>query len=148
MVRIKDVIKREKHLSRFLLTINTQQANFDKNILKDTMNGIYENLELFLKIKLNNKWIIYADYLIDNPNSKLVNLDDTIIEPTIKTGKKFHKVHSHSLILIPHDTIVQFDRYVLQNYLEEMLGLKRIHIDIRYIRDNSFTLKKYLEKDL
>ncbi len=83
MVRIKDVIKREKHLSRFLLTINTQQANFDKNILKDTMNGVYENLELFLKIKLNNKWIILSDYLLENPLSKLVNLDDTIIEPTI-----------------------------------------------------------------
>jgi hypothetical protein len=55
MVRIKDVIKRKKHLSRFLLTINVQQANFDKNILKDAMNGVDENLELFLKIKLNNK---------------------------------------------------------------------------------------------
>jgi hypothetical protein len=51
--------------------------------LKDAMNGVYENLELFLKIKLNNKWIILSDYLIDNPNSKLVNLDDTVIELTI-----------------------------------------------------------------
>jgi hypothetical protein len=37
MVRIKDVIKREKHLSQFLLTVNTQQAGFDKNILKDAV---------------------------------------------------------------------------------------------------------------
>jgi hypothetical protein len=54
------------------------------------------------------------DYtLMDNPNSKLVNLDDTIIELTIEVGKKFHKVHSHSLISIFYDTIVQFDRYIL-----------------------------------
>jgi hypothetical protein len=94
------------------------------------MNELYENLELFLKIKLNNKWIILSEYLLDNPNSKLVNFDDTLIELTIEVGKKFHKVHSHSLINILHDTIVQFDRYVLQNYLEEMLGLKGIYVPI------------------
>jgi hypothetical protein len=148
VVRIKDVIKREKHLSRFLLTINTQQAGYPIYQLKDAMNGIYENLELFLKIKLNNKWIIYSDYLIDNPNSKLINLDETVIKPQIKVGKKFHKVHSHSLISIPHDTIVQLDRISIEKYLEKMLDLKGLHINIRYIKDNSFTLKKYLEKDL
>jgi hypothetical protein len=130
MVKVRNIIKREKHLSRFLLTINIQQTNFDKNILKDAMNRVYENLELFLKIKLNHKWIILSDYLLDNPNSKLVNLDDIVIEPIIEVDKNFHKVHSHSLISIPRDTIVQFDRHVLQNYLEEMLGLKGIHIDI------------------
>jgi hypothetical protein len=112
------------------------------------MNEIYENLELFLKIKINNKWIIYSDYLIDNPNSKLINLDETVIEPQIEVGKKFHKVHSHSLINIPHDTILQLDRLSIEKYLEEMLDLKELHINIRYIRDNSFTLKKYLEKNL
>jgi hypothetical protein len=76
MVQIKDVIKWKKHLSQFLLTINTQQASFDKNILKDAINGIYENLELFLKIKLNNKWIILSNYLMDNSNSKLVNFSN------------------------------------------------------------------------
>jgi hypothetical protein len=28
MVRIKDIIKHKKHLSQFLLTINTQQTNY------------------------------------------------------------------------------------------------------------------------
>jgi hypothetical protein len=30
------------------------------------MNDIFQNLELFLKIKVNNKWIIYFDYLNEN----------------------------------------------------------------------------------
>jgi hypothetical protein len=89
------------------------------------MNGIYENLELFLKIKLNNKWIIYSDYLIDNSNSKLVNLNETVIEYQIEVGKKFHKIHSHSLISILHDTILQLDRLLIEKYLEEILDLKR-----------------------
>jgi hypothetical protein len=71
-----------------------------------------------------------------------------MIELTIEVGKKFHKVHSYNLILIPHDTIVQFNRHILQNYLEEMSELKGIHIDIKYIHNNSFTLKKYLKKNL
>jgi hypothetical protein len=130
MVRIKDVIKHEKHLSRFLLTINTQQAGYPIDKLKDAMNGIYENLELFLKIKLNNKWIIYSDYLIDNPNSKLINLDETVIELQIEVGKKIHKVYSYSLISISHDTILQLDRLSIEKYLEEMLNLKGLYINI------------------
>jgi hypothetical protein len=91
------------------------------------MNDIYENIKLFLKIKVNNKWNILSNYLIENPNSKLVNFDDIIIELTIEVGKKFHKIHLHSLISIFHNIIVQFDRFVLQSYLKKMLELKEIY---------------------
>jgi hypothetical protein len=49
MVWIKDIIKQKKHLTWFLLTINIQQTNYPIEKLKDVMNEIYENIELFLK---------------------------------------------------------------------------------------------------
>jgi hypothetical protein len=62
---------------------------------------------------------------MDNSKSKLVNLDDIVVEGTIEVGKKFHKVHNHLLISISHNSILQFDRHLLQSYLEKNVKFER-----------------------
>jgi len=148
MVKIKTLIKTKSKISRFLLTINTNQSDIllvDE--LRDVMNSIFESIDLFLKININGKWIVYKTYL-DEGNPPLIDLDETEIESNVELGKKLGKVHSHTLITIPHTTKVQLDRTQLDKFVTSSLDLSGIHVNIQYIRDPFFSISNYIKKDL
>lgn len=133
---IKKIDKEVKN-SSFLLTINTNIADPRiKEPLRRATNWMFENLNQFLTFR--NARAEQGLNLIDN----------IIIESAIEQGNKLHRIHLHSLIKIEHRTNLQLNLPKLRKYFEDALDLPNLHINVQYIKDTTFSIRKYISKQL
>ncbi len=121
-------------LSTFYITLNTNQTTkvIPASLLKEVWAFYYENIESFLKFKLGGD---------------ASKIQDISSEVACEIGKVYNRVHIHALIRIEHTTNLQIDTELSRKWFEESLGVDGLHLHVKYIKDNLFNIRRYLEKN-
>lgn len=124
--------------STFLLTVNTSDtpSEASKLKLKNIMDNILTNFDKYLMAKNRN------DINISE------NIRDCKCQSVIEVGKKFHRVHSHSLIKFNSSDeitwMVNLPR--LRDELEEILGFTPF-VRVKFCKDHNKDITNYILKD-
>jgi hypothetical protein len=162
--KIKQAVKKEKApypfiLSTFIVTFNTNTSVYDEALITRMMEGLkswYQNITKFLVPDSRNlKDRKTGGYQVDEDGEPLhvfdinkighieIELDDDNIELGL-TGR-LH-VHIPALRFI-HNTFIQINAQVSQQYLNEFIGLPGCYLNIKYYKDNSWLAKNYARKE-
>lgn len=126
------MVKKE-NISKFFLTINSNQTDpkFIK-LLKLSYNKFYDNLESFIKFLNQNEGI-----------DKIASCD---LEACVECGKINKRYHIHSFITIQHFTKLRLDQEKIRTFFCHELDLPSLHINIKYVPDNTIGIKNYMKK--
>eukprot|EP01133_Synstelium_polycarpum_P004976 gene4976-5787_t len=113
--------KKQPTLSRFLITINTNQKD-EKYIplLRDSYQHFYDNIQDYLKFEGG----------IDK-RTAMKQVHSYEGDCGIEIGGKQKRVHLHALVIFEHNTKLQLDQTKIRSYFCDALDLKSIHLDIK-----------------
>ena len=135
--RLEKVEKTEKpkfKYSSFFVTINTNQADFDEDVLFDAFEKFYQNIGNF---------IVFNEYghTIDKIN--LVNSPSSATE----VGGKFGRVHLHAQIDIRHFSNIRLNSDMMRTFFRDELALPGVHVDIKINRNvEHLRIEDYVNK--
>lgn len=130
--------------SGFLITINSQRAYTDIDDarraalwMRDTVSTIGEDFASYLKMYRNDPEERVQVAMDDR------QIQDGTVEPHIEVGKKFHKLHSHTVVTFSHSS-----RYSFRVDLAKLRAdLPRgFHLDVKYIPDGKSRAEHYARK--
>lgn len=123
--------KAEDKISRFFVTINTQQTSTKyREGLAKAWTYVFDHLIQFLKFREGHEQKI----------SKKEGQSELEIGPDQK------RIHLHSIVKIYHRSNLQLDRAKIVKYIEESIQLEGIYFNIKFIRDPDATLQFYIRK--
>ena len=125
-------MKSKENLSRFFITLNTNQTDYDKTRLKNVIDDFYDNMELFLKYK--------------DGKGTIDNVREINLQAGLEEGTKQGRQHCHMLVTIKHNTKLHIDIELARSFFTEELGLPSVHLNCQYIQSNIDNILKYIEK--
>jgi hypothetical protein len=126
------MVKKE-NISKFFVTINSNQTHPKYiTLLKTSYNKFYDNLESFIKFL--------------NQNEGIDKIHSMNLEACVECGKINKRFHIHSFITIQHYTKLRLDQEKIRNFFCEELNLPSIHINIKYVPDNTIGIRNYMKK--
>lgn len=132
--------------SRFLLTVNTNRAyydrealNRDKQKLEGIVNSITDNAEDYLELYRNTQ----DNYVKINATPEEVSskIESGTTDNVVEIGGKFGKLHSHTYIVITHSP-----DYAFRMNLQALRRVIPWYVNVRFIKDAGFSLEKYIRK--
>jgi uncharacterized protein YwqG len=149
-VTVKNVDETEQHApkskrnrrSNFFLTLNTnkkfnphsEEYQVFNNKFKQSLNEIYDDIGNYLKIKEAG-----ATY-----DENVIVVD---IESGTEIGPKTGSAHSHTIISVKHNTLVQLDYEKMKEKIKRDLGLSNMYVNNKLFYNASQTLLDYVSKN-
>ena len=149
--KVKTSTQPSKTITRFLVTINTQQQFRDdimlekaKIWLENKVGTMLENFESYLDIYgvVDDKKRVNLHL---SPQDISTHIFDPEAEMQIEVGSAKGRLHSHSVVSFSHTPTYNF-----------RCNLKKIraalpqgfHLDVKFIRDPQWNLERYVRKQL
>lgn len=125
--------KRSMHISKFFITINTNQVDVNlKPVLRKAYMAFYEHIE---------------DFIIHRNPFTSHKIDHIEGEASTEIGTRYGRVHLHAFITITHNSNIQLNEALMRKYFKNKLGLdKNLHINIKYVPDTTWNLQLYIKK--
>jgi hypothetical protein len=135
--------------SYFFVTINTNQV-----YSKDDLDILAEDAEI-LDQCMNHIWNsnLALQYLKYKPckDGYLGNEDDIEwlrAEWIVERGFKQGRLHAHILIKIKHYTCLHINHDKLRVEVGKMLGLGKVHVDVKYVATPLSSIEDYIRKNI
>lgn len=132
--QVKEITPKQAkiHLSTFLITINSQTD--DKKFiprLRDAYDKFYNDVEGYIKEK-----------------SQGVKIKSISSESAIERGSRRHAYHVHALLKIEHSGKIHMNLDKMRSFFnKEVKGDGKNYLDVKYINDPSFNIRKYFTKE-
>jgi len=148
-VEEEEDIRRVERESTFLVTINDNKAFQDPEMAKqekaslksrvDTVFG--PGFEKYLKLyEDNGHAYVRQKMTVEQVEATIISGE---IESHIEIGKKFKRMHCHTMIKISHyDYIIKLD----VEALSKVFG-PNCYVNARFIKDNKFDMRRYIRKE-
>ena len=121
------------HNSTFLLSISSNQAVTSMKdpfvpIFKNQIANVLRNLPDYVKVVGN---------AIPDPEMEIT------IKSAFEIGEKYHRLHSHSIVSINHDSRIQLDREKFDAKFENLY-----HVDFHFVKSSNDMnrMLRYLRK--
>lgn len=129
-----DTKKTKYNQSNFFVTVNPNVTKKELSLRKldSVISNIFGNVEDYVKVLLADK------------NVKYNKID---AEYSVEVGKDKHRVHSHILVRIQHNSKIQLDLTKIRKQLKLELGFDGTRVDVKVFKDNLSSLQEYLYKN-
>lgn len=140
--QVKRGKKTKEVSSNFMITVNPNQAYEDEDQARAA--------ESFLRQTLEALFARFDSFLVPKKEAIGVPLEDNIIlsdiEYNVEIGADKKRLHSHTLVKIKQrQGYYHVNQALLRRYFEAVYGYP-VHINIRFIHDDTMTIKRYINK--
>jgi hypothetical protein len=128
-------------LSSFFVTINTNETNEElRPQLERAYEYFFEHIRDFISII---KAGATKSPMRETELEKIKSIDCDVAS---EIGGKMHKVHLHALIKIVHRTKIHLNVNRMRSFFNEVLELRGVHINSKYVAENFKNLRAYMSK--
>lgn len=126
-------------ISTFFLTINTNSQDVEKNDLLRVYQMFYNNIMQYITYRYT-----HTQEQRQEQQNKVHGVSSDV---AIERGKKFKRVHLHAIVKLNHNTNLSLNYNLIRQLFIDELQLPGVHVDCKFIRESTMSLKEYLRKN-